>query len=262
MSGHALQVTPVPAFSDNYLWMITAGDGAAAVVDPGDAAPVLEWLSAENKSLAHILVTHHHADHIGGVERLKNEFPDAVIFASDDPRIPLADIRVGEGARVELGDIGAEFEVLEVPGHTSHHIAYHGHGLLFCGDTLFAGGCGRVFCGSMKDLHASLQRLAGLPDDTLVYCAHEYTLSNLDFALQVEPGNQALQRRKMEAIKLREQGQPTVPSTISLERLTNPFLRTDQPDVTRAAQAKKQSDNDEPWRKFETLRLWKDGALD
>jgi len=257
-----INVSTVPAFDDNYLWMVQGSvAGNAAVVDPGDAKPILDWLQKNDRQLTTILVTHHHADHIGGVARLKEMYPNAVIYAPDDARIKQKDVVLEGEQSISLADLGLEFEVLMVPGHTSHHIAYFGHGSLFCGDTLFASGCGRVFCGTMKDLHNSLQKLAKLPDDTLVYCAHEYTLSNIAFAREVDPDNEALEQREIDDSEKRANDIPTVPTSIGLEKNTNPFVRVADASIKIAAQEKAGQELAEQWRVFETLRLWKDGAL-
>ena len=232
-----IKATPVPAFQDNYLWLLSQnGSGQAAVVDPGDAQPVLEELDRRGATLGAILVTHHHADHIGGVRELLARFPEVEIHAPDDPRIAHATHRVVEGDRVRVACLGCTFRVFEVPGHTLTHIAYYGDGKLFCGDTLFACGCGRLFEGSPRQMHDSLSKITVLPDDTEVYCAHEYTLANIAFARQVEPGNEALQQRERDARKLRERHRPTVPSLLALEKRTNPFLRVGEPAVVAAAE--------------------------
>jgi len=257
-----IHVSTVPAFDDNYLWMVQGSvSGNAAVVDPGDAKPILDWLQSNDQQLTSILVTHHHADHIGGVSKLKHAYPDAVIYAPDDRRIKQKDVVLKSEQRISLTDLGLEFDVLMVPGHTSHHIAYFGHGSLFCGDTLFASGCGRVFCGTMKDLNNSLQKLVKLPDETLVYCAHEYTLSNIAFAREVDPDNKALEQREIDDSEKRANNIPTVPTTIAMEKNTNPFVRVDDPSIRGAALEKAGKELTEQWRVFETLRLWKDGAL-
>ena len=179
------QVLPVPAFKDNYIWVLR-DERSAAVVDPGDAQPVLDYLARERLDLVAILATHHHPDHVGGVERLKRDH-DVPVYGPRDEPIPQLTHPLAEGDRIAIAALGAQFEVLDVPGHTRAHIAYYGSKLLFCGDTLFACGCGRVFEGTPPQLHASLEKLAALPDDTLVYCAHEYTLANIRFARRSSP---------------------------------------------------------------------------
>jgi hydroxyacylglutathione hydrolase len=228
----ALHVLPVPAFNDNYLWLIHDGRNAA-VVDPGDAGPILAALQAQALTLTAILLTHHHHDHIGGVPALLQRY-DVPVFGPRHDGIAAVTRPLGEGDRITLPDLGLALTVFDVPGHTNGHIAYYSdreegdakkRRLLFCGDTLFAGGCGRLFEGTAAQMAASLDKLAALPPDTEVFCAHEYTLSNLRFALAVEPGNDVLQARMATESAKRQHGLPTVPSTIAVERATNPFLR-------------------------------------
>ena len=255
-----LSVLTVPAFHDNYLWLIHDGRHAT-VVDPGDAEPIRAALAAHKLSLTAILLTHHHADHIGGVPSLLAEWPvpvygprnDSIAFVSD----PL-----DEGDRVQLAGLDLELEVLEVPGHTLGHIAYvrrkPGAHWLFCGDTLFAGGCGRLFEGTPRQMADSLAKLAALPDDTLVYCAHEYTVSNLKFAQAVEPGNEGLALRMLDATARRGTRLPTVPSTIGLEKGTNPFLRYTEPGIVRSlVEAGRLEPGATPVEAFTALREWK-----
>lgn len=248
----------IPAFRDNYIWLLVRGD-AAVVVDPGDAAPVLRRLADDRLHLAAILLTHHHADHVGGVEELVEAFRPMVFFpaAESITGVPpdVARPLVG-GERLRLEALEAEFEVFPVPGHTRGHLAYYGHGSVFCGDTLFGAGCGRLFEGTAPQMAASLATLAALPDDTAVYCAHEYTEANLRFAQAVEPGSQALARRIAEAAVTRAAGRPTVPSTIALEKATNPFLRCTEPAVVAAACARG-ADAGDPVSVFAALREWK-----
>jgi hydroxyacylglutathione hydrolase len=221
-----LTLSPLPALADNYVWMLAdEPHGTALVVDPGQAAPVLDALGSSQ--LTAILLTHHHPDHIGGVGELLAHFPDAVVFAPVDERIPHAHSRVGDRDRVTIESPACRFEVLAVPGHTRTHIAYHGEGLLFCGDTLFSLGCGRLFEGTPEQMLSSLDRLAALPADTRVCCGHEYTLANAAFAQRVEPHNDALRMRREQARALREAGKATLPSLLADERAANPFLRVD-----------------------------------
>ena len=254
-----IQATPIPAFNDNYLWLLAgAGSGRAAVVDPGDATPVLAALREAGAALGAIVVTHHHADHVGGIAELVERFPDVEIYAPVDDRIVGATRRVGEGDRVYVACLDCDFEVIEVPGHTSTHVAYYGDGKLFCGDTVFACGCGRLFEGSPGQMHDSLGKVMALPDDTEIYCAHEYTLANIAFAKRVEPDNPALLRRERDARRLREQGRPTVPSLLALEKRTNPFLRFDEPAVIAAAERRAGRSLSGGAEVFSVVRRWKD----
>lgn len=224
-----LRIEPIPAFDDNYLWLVHDGVDAV-VVDPGDAPPVVAALQRLNLRLQAILLTHHHSDHIGGVEALDAQF-DVEVLAPADERIPFATRRVGSGDAVDLAAPGLRLHVLGLPGHTRSHIGYYGNGLLFCGDTLFSAGCGRLFEGTPAQMLASLDTLAALAPETAVCCAHEYTGSNCAYAATVEPGNTRLSARIDEVRRLRAQGLPSVPSTIAQERATNPFLRVDEPGV-------------------------------
>jgi hydroxyacylglutathione hydrolase len=258
-----ISVTPIPAFSDNYIWLLRrAGAGEVAVVDPGDDEPVVAALKQEGLRLAAILITHHHYDHIGGVEDLLNAWPEARVFGPTDRRIPAVTDPVGEGDEIRIPGLDAVFRVLEVPGHTSSHIAYLGEGALFCGDTLFAGGCGRVFDGTFEQLAASLERIAALPPDTLIYCAHEYTQANLGFAAWVEPESTALAARTARVAELRSAGKPTVPSRLSEELETNPFLRTRVAGVRLAAERFAGRPAAGSAQVFTALRRWKDERYD
>jgi len=258
-----LDISPIPAFDDNYIWLLRdSGSTQAAVVDPGDEGPVLAALEAQDLELGAILVTHHHDDHIGGVEALRAAFPEVRVSGPEDRRIRDLTHVVREGDRVELPDLSERLRVLEVPGHTSTHIAYLGAGALFCGDTLFAAGCGRVFDGTFDQLAASLERIADLPGATRCYCAHEYTLANLGFAGRVEPESTAVAQRKQAVSDLRALGRPTVPSRLSEELGTNPFLRTGIPAVRSAAEAASGKSLTTGAEVFTALRRWKDGQYD
>lgn len=255
-----LTVTPIRAFADNYLWLVhgVGGSGRAAVVDPGDASAVLRKLDASELSLDSILVTHHHPDHVGGVAELV-ERTGAEVYGPARERMPVRSTPVAGGDRVSLPRLGLEFRVLDVPGHTAGHVAYYGHGAVFCGDTLFSGGCGRLFEGTPGQMLASLDALAALPDETRVYCAHEYTLANLRFASAVEPGNGDLKAWQAEAAERRGRDEPTVPTTIGLERRINPFLRSRSDGVRRSAEAHAGKPLVDPVDVFAEIRRWKDG---
>jgi len=238
-----VEVTPIPAFRDNYIWLLQH-DGHAVVVDPGDAAPVQAKLKENRLRLDAILVTHHHDDHIGGVAELLHTH-QAIAYAPRGERYPFAHRSVAEGDRVELETLGIRLNVMETPGHTLDHLVYYGANSLFCGDTLFGCGCGRLFEGSCAQMYHSLQRLASLPSETGVYCAHEYTLHNIRFARQLEPYNADLALREARVTQLRAEGKPSLPSTLQIERMTNPFLRCGMPAVIDAAsRASKQPLND------------------
>jgi hydroxyacylglutathione hydrolase len=255
-----LRVHPVPAFSDNYIWLIEAPAAQRRIVavDPGDAVPVIAALKALGASLAAILLTHHHPDHIGGVGELKRHWPAAAVIAPDDARIDQRTRTVHHGERCEMPDLGLGFEILGIPGHTLSHIAFWGHGALFCGDTLFSAGCGRMFEGTPTQMNASLARLRALPPQTAVYCGHEYTAANLKFALTVEPTNSAAADYRERVATLRDAGLPTLPSTVGLEIQVNPFLRCEVPGVAAAAVAHAGKSLSEPSEVFAVLRAWKD----
>ena len=258
-----IDISPIPAFDDNYIWLLRRpGHSACAVVDPGDEDPVLERLHEEGLRLDAILITHKHGDHVGGIAGLKAIWPEAKVYGPADEPIRALEVRLREGDRVDLPSLDARFEVFDVPGHTEGHIAYYGPGVLFCGDTLFAGGCGRVFSGTFEQLSDSLIRLAALPPDTQVYCAHEYTLANLGFAAWVEPNSPALAARLQRDEALRERGRPTVPSLLGDELATNPFMRTDQTAVVAAARGWVGHALADRAAVFRALRTWKDKDYD
>ena len=252
-----IQISALPAFTDNYIWLLQDHQTQrCAVVDPGDAAPVQAWLDAHpGWVLSDILITHHHHDHVGGVERLKAA-TGAKVYGPASESIPARDIALKDNDSVSV--LGWDFDVYAVPGHTLGHIAYYHHGLLFCGDTLFAAGCGRLFEGTPEQMYRSLSRLAALPEDTLVYCTHEYTLSNLKFAAAVEPGNPDIAARLEKATQQRQNGVMTLPSTLALEKLTNPFLRTSETLVTQKVDEREGAQNRAPSEVFAALRAWKD----
>ena len=250
-----ISIVPVLAFKDNYVWTLRNGT-YAAVVDPGEARPVLDYLARENLRLAAILATHHHPDHVGGIAELVAKFRVPVFGPRNEPISTLTQ-PVSEGDRVAIPELGVTFEVLDIPGHTRAHVAYYGAGALFCGDTLFACGCGRVFEGTAEQMYTSLSKLASLPDETKVYCGHEYTLANIGFAQAVEPGNSALSAREARDRKLRESGKPTLPSTLGDEKATNPFLRCREPAVIESANKYLGSRLADPVRVFAAIRDWK-----
>ena len=251
-----ITVTAIPAFADNYIWLISTKGNHCAVVDPGDAGPVAKVLAQNGLELDYILITHHHADHTGGVAELVSAY-GAKVFGPHDTRIPGQDQSFGEGESVHLPLLELDFSVMEVPGHTSSHIAFYGHGCLFCGDTLFSVGCGRLFEGTPEQMQSSMDKLAILPTDTQVFCAHEYTLSNCDFARTVEPDNEKLLTRASEVEASRAIGRSTVPSELGEELAVNPFLRCRQPTVVTAAQ--KRNPNAEPGAStLAVIRTWKD----
>jgi len=231
----ALSVLPVPAFKDNYLWLVHDGVNAA-VVDPGAAEPILAALATHHLTLTAILLTHHHADHIGGVPELLRRAP-VPVFGPRADGIDAVSVPLAEGDRVNVPGLSLTLRVLDVPGHTRGHIAYvretPGAHWLFCGDTLFGAGCGRLFEGTPAQMSASLDKLAVLPEDTSVFCAHEYTLANLRFAHAAEPGNDRIEARMVADSERRANDTPTIPSTIGMEKATNPFLRYREPSIAR-----------------------------
>jgi hydroxyacylglutathione hydrolase len=256
-----MDITPISAFSDNYIWMIRDSRSKQVfIVDPGDATPVLKQLNAQDLELKGILITHWHPDHTGGVKTLVDTF-NVPVYGPDSPHIKEVTHPLYDGDRVRI--LGHDFSVIAVPGHTLDHIAYYcaepgDDPVLFCGDTLFVGGCGRMFEGSPAQMLNSLQALAALARATRVYCAHEYTQANLKFAKAVEPDNQALMDLIQKVDKLRAQNKATVPSTIAQELATNPFLRTDQETVINSAREQNPAMNLSKEQVFATLRAWKD----
>lgn len=254
-----LAIHGVPAFQDNYLWVMSRGR-EAAVVDPGDAAPIEAFLAQQGLTLRAILATHHHGDHVGGLAALAEHWK-CPVFGPAGERIGGLTRKLAEGDRVEVPGVGVTFDVIDVPGHTAGHIAYvhrdPADPFVFCGDTLFAGGCGRLFEGTAAQMVASLSKLASLPPQTRVYCAHEYTLANLRFARAVEPDNRALAERQSRESAKRERGEPTVPSTIGVELDTNPFLRWDSPAVIAAAERRAGRPLTDRVAVFAQIREWK-----
>jgi hydroxyacylglutathione hydrolase len=241
------KIIGIRAFADNYIWaLINTEAGKAAVVDPGDATPVIKFLEDQGLDLAGILLTHHHNDHTGGVSGLLEYC-----------KVPVFGPGLAAGTEVVVPQLDLKFQVLAIPAHTLDHVAYYNQDILFCGDTLFTGGCGRVFEGTAQQMLAALDQLSALPLHTKVYCGHEYTVNNLRFALDVEPENLQLQQRLKAAMLLRERNEPTVPSTIAEELATNPFLRTRQPHVIAAIEAHWQRSFAGDVAVFAALREWK-----
>jgi hydroxyacylglutathione hydrolase len=248
-------IFPLPAFQDNYIWLLRHG-GNAAVVDPGDAAPVLAYLHAHQLRLTAILNTHHHPDHVGGNAALLRQFA-VPVYGPPDPRIAEISHPLHNEDRFPLAEYGIEFTVLDIPGHTRSHIAFHAPGMLFCGDTLFACGCGRLFEGTPLQMQASLAKLATLPDDTRVYCGHEYTLDNLRFARTLTPDDPLLMAWENEARAQRAKDEPTLPSLLGREKQGNPFLRCDDAQIIAAAQQHAGTALNDSVSVFSALREWK-----
>lgn len=249
-------IYPISAFNDNYIWtLVDESYKRAIVVDPGDAAPVLTFLKKHQLTLNAILITHKHHDHTGGIPALLSAFPNASVFSHPVEQVAQTTQLVSDNDVIHID--GHEFRVLAIPGHTLGHIAYYCKPFLFCGDTLFTNGCGRIFEGTAEQMLSSLQKLMALPDDTQIYCGHEYTLSNITFALHVEPNNIALQKRFKDAKRLRSENQPTVPSTLQLEKETNPFLRCNKPSVIESISYHAGKQLNSEVNVFAELRQWK-----
>jgi hydroxyacylglutathione hydrolase len=261
MSIPEITISAIAALTDNYIWAITnTRHQTALMVDPGEAQPVIAYLEHHQLKLKGILITHHHWDHVNGVADLIKYCP-VPVYGSIQSQFSALTTRVDEGDKGFIHDYFPNFQVLAIPGHTLDHIAYYADNLLFCGDTLFAGGCGRLFEGTAEQLHTSLQKMAALPDTTKVYCAHEYTLNNLRFAHHVEPSNQTIVDRIQQIQILRDKGHPSVPSLLIEEKQTNPFLRCETPEITQHAEQfmKKRLLNSQ--EVFAALRLWKNNFV-
>ncbi|MDR3478705.1 MAG: hydroxyacylglutathione hydrolase [Gammaproteobacteria bacterium] len=253
-----LKVMPIAAFKDNYIWLlVNPANRHCIVVDPGDAEPVIDVLKKENLILSAILITHHHHDHTGGILTLLEH--DAVpVYGPATESIPGVDHKLRNDDLVFIQALDLELRVLEIPGHTAGHIAYYGAEMLFCGDTLFGAGCGRLFEGTAEEMLHSLTKISELPNNTLIYSAHEYTAANLRFAATVEPFNADIQKRIQDVATIREKNLPTLPSVLQLEKLTNPFLRCHIDSVVKSAQEQTHSQLMNPVDIFRTIRTWKD----
>ena len=253
------EVSVVPVLRDNFVWLLHGEQpDRVAVVDPGEAAPVREALTTRGLTPEAILVTHRHWDHVNGIEALLEHWPVPVYGPRDEP-VPARSHALADGDRVELPGLGLEFDVLAIPGHTLGHIAYHGHGLLLSGDTLFAGGCGRMFEGTAPQMLASLDRLANLPAETELYCGHEYTLKNLDFCHAVEPDNEAIAQVRERAEARLADGLPSLPTSLAMERDYNVFLRCREASVRESARRRAGRELNSPEDVFSVIRDWKDG---
>lgn len=256
-----LRLEPVLAFEDNYIWVVH-DHRSALLVDPGEAAPILAWLAERRMRPVAVLVTHRHGDHTGGIAELLARYPDLPVYGPAHDRLAFVGHPVGEGDRCPIGELGLDLAVWAIPGHTLGHLAYLGQGWLFCGDTLFSSGCGKVVEGTPAQLHASLTRLAGLPPDTLACCAHEYTLDNLRFALTVDPGNPALADWQRRARALRQAGRPTLPTRLGDELAYNPFLRCHEPAIqARLAELTGRAGFADAGAAFAALRALKDAFV-
>ncbi|PKI16719.1 hydroxyacylglutathione hydrolase [Colwellia sp. 12G3] len=263
MANSQHSVTAIKAFSDNYIWAISGPDNdKIALVDPGDAVVCIDYLQNNNLVLAAILITHHHSDHVGGIKKLleyaKAKAWSVTVYGPASENIAQLDVTLKEHDTVNLTELDCHFNILDLPGHTKGHIAYHNDKILFCGDTLFSGGCGRLFEGTPQQMHHSLTKLANLPEETLIYCAHEYTQANLAFALAVEPNNSVLHNYVMQVNEKRQQNQATIPSNIALERQINPFLRCHEQSIKLAAQAYSNQNQSSNSDVFSVIRSWKD----
>jgi len=253
-----IKVEPVPAFRDNYIWMIIhEPSNKVIIVDPGDASPVIDAIREYRLMPAAIIITHHHPDHVGGINEILNQYP-VPVYGPAKENIPGRTHALQEGDVFDLPELGLRFNILDMPGHTSGAIAYYAEGMVFVGDTLFLSGCGRLFEGTPAQMHASLSKLASLPDNTKIYCAHEYTLANLNFARAVEPGNADIERRLTECKALRDMKVPTVPGHIALEKLVNPFLRVHEDAVIQAACAHTGQTLSDEIEVLAVIRKWKD----
>lgn len=259
-----LNITPIPIIQDNYAWLLQH-QGKTLVVDPGEAKPVIEYLKSNDLPLDYMFVTHKHWDHITGIAEVKQAFPDCVIYGTGHHDIPCREIALMGGEEFEL--MGLQWQIWHTPGHTLDHIVFHTQSVedngqtqdhIFSGDNLFACGCGRMFEGTPEQFHASLQSIINLPPSTLIYCTHEYTLTNINFALHIEPNNTYTLHRQDVCTDLRNQGLPTVPTTVADELKSNPFVRCSAPDVIRAAEHFSGKVMGKPEEVFAVIREMKD----
>lgn len=250
-----IDIFPVRAFKDNYIWIIH-NQQYALIIDPGDAVPVLAWITQQGLQPIAILCTHHHHDHTGGIPSLTQKFA-LPVYGPANEKIPGMTHPLTEGDVLHFPELSLELDVLDIPGHTAGHIAYYGQNCLFCGDTLFACGCGRVFEGSTRQMFDSLQKLASLPDETKIYCAHEYTRANIRFARVVDTDNPDLVELENIVEEKLKQNIPTLPSTLAIEKATNPFLRCDQPAIIHSASQYTGQHLDDPLSVFTVIRDWK-----
>lgn len=269
-----LNIIPIPAFSDNYIWMLQQDQAPGIVlVDPGDERKIIDYLETESLYPVAILITHQHYDHTGGIRKLVEKFPQVKIFCSGNKvsEIPLSiDLPIPEyithvvadGDSIEINELGIRFEVIAIPGHTLDHLAYFGEGALFCGDTIFGCGCGRLFSGTAEQLTASMEKLSVLPAGTRVYPAHEYTIDNIGFAKWVEPDNQDIVQRDNDDMAKQEKGIPTLPSTLAIELKTNPFMRYKIAEVKQAAEKYAGHALNTDADILAAIRQWKDREYD
>jgi hydroxyacylglutathione hydrolase len=263
MSNTLHSVTAIKAFNDNYIWAISnKKNNKIALVDPGDAQVCIDYIETNNLVLSAILITHHHRDHVGGIKTLldyaKENACPITVYGPAHENIDLLDVKLEEADTVSLTDLSIAFTVFDLPGHTKGHIAYYNNEAVFCGDTLFSGGCGRLFEGTAKQMHQSLTKLASLPDNTLVYCAHEYTQANLSFALAVDPNNTRLHSYAEKVNLLRQNDESSIPSNIGLERQINPFMRCHEEDIKLSAQHHSNTCQANDVEVFSVIRAWKD----
>jgi len=257
-----MNIIQIPAFTDNYIWILhELNSNHAVVVDPGESEQVIKYLDDNNLVLSDILITHHHYDHMGGVEKLKQVYPLVNIYGPKDPRIPLTVI-VKNNEHIKLDSLNESFEVLDVKGHTRSHIAYYFKNKLFCGDTLFSCGCGRLFEGTYDDMHKALSKIKSLPSETMIYCAHEYTLDNIGFAKIIDPSNSDLLVREEEVKKLLKSGCPSIPSKLENELAVNPFLRFDNSIIKISVQNHFKKEMFSELEVFQHTRDWKDNEYD